>query len=447
MKPFKIVIAEDDRWYAELLHYHLSLNPDYDVSWVETGKDLLNELASKPDVITLDYSLPDMDGGELFKRIKSESPRTEVIVVSGQEDVKVAVGLLKEGAYDYIVKDDDTKDRLWQTVVRIREHQALKTEVEHLREEVGKQYDFSKTIIGNSPDIKKVFGLLDKAIKSSINVSITGETGTGKEIIAKAIHYNSERKKLPFVAVNVSAIPRELFESELFGHEKGAFTGAITRRAGKFEEAKKGTLFLDEIGEMDLNMQAKLLRVLQERELVRIGGTGTTKVECRIICATHRNLQEEVKNGNFRQDLYFRLIGLPIELPPLRARKQDIILLSKHFIEEFSKANKFDKKVLNEEASAKLLDYSFSGNVRELKAIIDLAMVLADGQTIESEHIQFHISDPMSDLSFSEMTLREFNQKIIRYFLDKHGNNVQQVADVLDIGKSTIYRMLQEQEN
>lgn len=447
MKPFKIVIAEDDRWYAELLHYHLSLNPDYDVSWVETGKDLLNELASKPHVITLDYTLPDIGGNELFKRIKNESPKSEVIVVSGQEDVKVAVGLLKEGAYDYIVKDDDTKDRLWQTVVRIREHQALKTEVEHLREEVGKQYDFSKTIIGNSPDIKKVFGLLDKAVKSSINVSITGETGTGKEIIAKAIHYNSERKKLPFVAVNVSAIPRELFESELFGHEKGAFTGAITRRAGKFEEAKKGTLFLDEIGEMDLNMQAKLLRVLQERELVRIGGTGTTKVECRIICATHRNLQEEVKNGNFRQDLYFRLIGLPIELPPLRARKQDIILLSKHFIEEFSKANKFDKKVLNEEASAKLLDYSFSGNVRELKAIIDLAMVLADGQTIESEHIQFHISDPMSDLSFSEMTLREFNQKIIRYFLGKHGNNVQQVADVLDIGKSTIYRMLKEQEN
>lgn len=445
MKPFSILIAEDDRWYAESLQYHLALNPDYSVSYVESGKELLKKLSDRPDVITLDYSLPDMSGADLFKRIKQECPDTQVIIVSGQEDVKIAVELLKEGAYDYIVKDSDTNDRLWQAVVHIRENRDLKTEVVKLREEVGQNYDFSKTIIGNSTDIKKVFSLLDKAVKTAINVSITGETGTGKEVIAKAIHYNSDRKKKPFVAVNISAIPKELFESELFGHEKGAFTGAITRRIGKFEEAKDGTLFLDEIGEMDPNMQAKMLRVLQERELVRVGGNSTVKVNCRIVSATHRDLQEEVRKGNFRQDLYFRLIGLPIQLPALRERKQDIVLLSKHFIQEFAKANGFTEKSLSADANSKLLGYSFPGNIRELKAIIELAMVMADGAEIEPGHITFH-SNPSNELNFEEITLKEYNHKIIQYFLDKYDNNVQKVAKVLDIGKSTIYRMLKEEQ-
>lgn len=442
---FKIFIAEDDIWYGELLQYHLSLNPDYKVSKFTTGEALLSKMSEVPDIVSLDYSLPDMNGGEILDRIKVISPSTDVVIVSGQEDVGTAIDLLKKGAYDYLVKNEETKDRLWNTISRIKENRALKKEVAQLRKEVVKKYDFSKTIIGSSSGIKKVFSLMEKASKTNINVSIVGETGTGKELIAKAIHYNSDRRKQPFVAFNVSAVPSELIESELFGHEKGAFTGAVGRRIGKFEEAENGTLFLDEIGEMDQNMQAKLLRVLQERELTRVGGSGTIKITCRIISATHRDLLKEVNTGNFRQDLYFRLIGLPVELPPLRERKEDLILLTKHFIEKFAKENDYTLKKLSEVANGKLLKYSFPGNVRELKAIIDLAMVMSDEDTIESEHIQFHQSDPVNDLSFSEMTLRNYNYKILQYFLQKYNNNVLKVANILDIGKSTIYRMLKEQ--
>ena len=214
----------------------------------------------------MDYSLPDCDGAEVLKKIKEHNPDIRVIVISGQEDVATAINLLKNGAFDYIVKDDDTKDRLWNSILHLREISNLKQEVETLKTQVGRKYDFSQMILGKSEQIEKVFSLIEKAAKTNITCSVTGETGSGKEMIAKAIHYNSDRHKQPFVAVNVAAIPKDLIESELFGHEKGAFTGAVTRRIGKFEEADKGTLFLDEIGELDINLQAKLLRVLQERE-------------------------------------------------------------------------------------------------------------------------------------------------------------------------------------
>lgn len=444
MTSFHIVVAEDDPWYAELLQYHLCLNPDYRVEIVKSGKELLSKLSQKPDVITLDYSLPDMHGSDLLQRIKSESPGTQVVVVSGQEDIKTAVDLLQHGAYDYIVKDDDTQKRLWKTVANIRENKQLRSEVELLREEVGKKYDFSRSIIGESKAIKKTFALLEKAAGSLINVSITGETGTGKEVIAKAIHYHSLRKGEPFVAINVAAIPAELIESELFGHEKGAFTGALTRRIGKFEQAGNGTLFLDEIGEMDLNMQTKLLRVLQEREFSRVGGNSMVKVECRIICATHRNLLEEVKKENFRQDLYFRVMGLPIELPPLRDRLEDVIVLTRYFLDESAKQNKCAAKKLSDAAVKKLLNHSFPGNVRELKSVIDLAVVMADSDLIQEDHILFHQLDPVGDLSIREMTLDEYNFKIVSYLLNKYDQNVLQVAKILNIGKSTIYRMLKE---
>ncbi|MFT7155401.1 MAG: two-component system response regulator AtoC [Parvicella sp.] len=441
-----ILIAEDDKWYSELLNYHISLDPDNIVQQVSTAGDLLKAVSKKTDIVTLDYSLPDSNGNDVLRQIKNISPNTEVIIVSGQEDVKTAISLLKEGAYDYIVKDEDTKDRIWKTIQNIKNQKELQAEVDVLRTEVIKKYDFSKTIIGSSEALKRVFPLLEKATKSNINISISGETGTGKEVVAKAIHYNSDRKKQPFIAINVSAIPSELIESELFGHEKGAFTGAASRKIGKFEAAKSGTIFLDEMGEMDINMQAKLLRVLQERELVRVGGNEIVKLNCRIICATHKNLQEEVTKGNFRQDLYFRIIGLPIELPPLRDRKEDIILLARYFIEAFAKDNQFEIKQLDETASKKLLSYSFPGNVRELKAIVDLAMVLSEGNIIESSDIQFHSSNPINDLAFKEMSLKDFNYKIIDFFMDKYNGNVLKVAEVLDIGKSTIYRMIKEKE-
>lgn len=447
MKGFKIFIAEDDVWYSEILRYHLELNPDYEIKTFESGKQLLNALHEKPDVITLDYSLPDTDGKKLLTYIKKELPETEVVIISGQEDIVTAVNLLKEGAYDYLVKDDDTKDRIWQTILHIREHSNLKQEVNELRSEVQKKYDFSKTIKGNSVAIKKVFGLIEKAITNNITVSITGETGTGKEVIAKAVHYNSNRKKEPFIAFNVTAIPAELIESELFGHERGSFTGAQTRKKGKFEEAGKGTIFLDEIGEMDANMQSKLLRVLQEREVVRVGGNEVIKLQCRIIVATHRDLLEEVKKGNFRQDLYYRLLGLPVELPPLRDRKEDILILAKYFIEEFAKQNGSPSKQLSEKANQKLIGYNYPGNIRELKAMIELGAVLADGDFIEPENINFPFSDSLTDLVMEEKTLKEYNSMIIKHFLAKYNNNVIEAAKALDIGKSTIYRMLKEQEN
>uniref|UniRef100_UPI0025DAEB89 sigma-54-dependent transcriptional regulator n=1 Tax=Algoriphagus sp. TaxID=1872435 RepID=UPI0025DAEB89 len=247
MSQFKIFIVEDDPWYGQILEYHLSLNPDYNVTLFSTAKSCLSKLHEKPDLITVDFSLPDLSGDKLFQKIKEYNPTIPVVVISSQEDISVAVGLLKAGVSDYLVKDDATKDLLWNSVIKIRENQSLKKEVEILKEELGQKFSFEKTILGNSPVLKKVFSLIEKAIKTNINVSITGETGTGKEVVAKAIHYNSDRKKKSFVAVNMAAIPKDLIESELFGHEKGAFTGAVSRKTGKFEEANGGTIFLDEI--------------------------------------------------------------------------------------------------------------------------------------------------------------------------------------------------------
>ena len=442
----KIFVVEDDPWYGELIEYILLLNPDYEVLKFSNGTDCLNSLHQKPDVITLDYSLPDINGQEMLKKIKAELPDTPIIMISGQEDISTAINLLKDGAYDYIVKDDDTKDRLWNAIKNIKENFNLKKEISILKEEVEQKYNFNKTIIGNSYAINKIFFLLEKAAKTNITVSITGETGTGKEVVAKAIHYNSTRKKKPFVAVNVAAIPSELIESELFGHEKGAFTGAAVRRIGKFEEANGGTIFLDEIGEMDVNMQTKLLRVLQERELTRIGGNSSVKINVRVIVATHKNLMEEVKKGNFREDLYYRLLGLPIELPPLRERDNDALILAKHFVENFSKENGMKTIKLSEEAKSKILGYPFPGNVRELKAIVELAAVMSDGNEITSDDITFNSSSSLSNLLMKEITLREYTNQIIKHYLEKYGNDVLLVAKKLDIGKSTIYRMLKNQE-
>lgn len=444
--PFKIFILEDDVWYSELLEYHLSLNPDYEIRKFHSAKDCLANLYERPNVITLDYSLPDKNGDEVLKSIKEQNPDTQVVIISGQEDVATAVDLLKKGAYDYIVKDEETPERLWNTINKIRENVSLREEISQLREEIGQKYDFSKVIIGNSEPIRRVFAMMDKAAKTNITVSINGETGTGKELVAKAIHYNGPRKKAPYVAVNVAAIPKELIESELFGHEKGAFTGAVSRRLGRFEEANKGTIFLDEIGELDVSLQAKLLRVLQEKEITRVGGNTLVPVDVRIIVATHKNLAEEVKKGNFREDLYYRLLGLPILLPPLRDRGSDILVLAKHFIDAFAKENGLGKKNLSEKAQKKLLSYSFPGNVRELKAIVELAVVLSDDDSIQEHDINLTAGNTEKDFLATERSLKEYTTEIIQRFLEKYDYNVLYVADKLDIGKSTIYRMIQNKE-
>ena len=445
-EAFKIFILEDDVWYGSMLYHYLSLNPEYIVKRFDSPKEFFARLHENPDVVTLDYSLPDSDGSEVLKRIREFNKDIQVVIISGQEDVATAISLLKNGAFDYIVKDSDAKDRLWNSVKHLRELSGLKQEVEELRTEVGRKYDFSQMILGKSEALKRVYLLIEKACKTNITVSVTGETGTGKEVAAKAIHYNSDRHKLPFVAVNVAAIPRELIESELFGHEKGAFTGAATRRIGKFEEADKGTLFLDEIGELDINLQSKLLRVLQEKELIRVGGNAVTAINVRIIVATHKNLLEEVKQKRFREDLYYRLFGLPIELPPLRERGNDILILAKHFTDSFCKENKMPKKVVSAEAQQKLMQYSFPGNIRELKSIMELAVVMADEEIIEPVHITLNSYSSAANILNQEITLKEYTAQIIQHYLDKYDSDVLLVARKLDIGKSTLYRMIQTGE-
>jgi two-component system response regulator AtoC len=441
---FSVFVVEDDEFYSEVLEYHLSLNPDITVTKFTNAKEFLKNLDKNPDAVTLDYSLPDMSGEDVLKKIKEYNSEIPVVMVSGQEDIKTAITLLKDGAYDYIVKDEDTKDRIWNAIKNIREKEGLKKEISELKQQVKKKYDFTTSIIGNSPSMKKVFAMIEKAVSSNITVSITGETGTGKEIVAKSIHYNSPRSKKPFVAVNITAIPSELIESELFGHEKGSFTGANARRIGKFEESGDGTIFLDEIGEMDINMQSKLLRVLQERELTRVGGNGTVKINCRIISATHKDLAEEVRKGNFREDLYYRLLGLPVTLPPLRERGNDTLVLAKHFIDEYAEENDMGRLKLSSKAQNKLFKYPWPGNIRELKAVVELCCVMTDSDLIEEEHITFNSTGSIDTLLQNEMTLEEYKNRIVKHFLDKYNSDVVNVAKRLDIGKSTIYRMLQE---
>ncbi len=446
MSSFKIFVVEDDEFYGEMLKHHLLKNPDYEVELFLNGSDCIKNLYKKPSVISLDYSLPDIKGNEVLQKIKSFNPDTPVIIVSGQEDITTAVELVKEGAYDYFVKNDETKDRLWKAIANIKENLGLKREINELRETLGKKFEFRKAIKGNSPAIKGIFNRIEKAVESNITVSLTGETGTGKELVARAIHYNSARAKKPFIAINVSAIPSTLIESELFGYEKGAFTGANSRKIGKFEIANKGTLFLDEISDMDMNMQSKLLRVLQEREFSRIGGNEDIKTDVRLIVATNKNLADEVQKGKIREDLYYRLLGLPIELPPLRQRGDDIIVLAKYFLEEYAKENKLQIPSISEAAIEKLKKYPYPGNVRELKAIIELASVLANENIIGDNDISFNSAHGTSDFLIEEDTLQGYIHKIIKYYLQKNNNNVLLVAKKLDIGKSTIYRMIKNKE-
>jgi len=450
-----IFIVEDDVIYGKMLKYLTELNPDYTVHWFKKGKECLEKLHLQPQIVLLDYSLPDMSGKEVLEKIKRINNQVGVIVISGQQDIATAVELLQMGAYDYVIKNEEIKERLPHIIQKLFHNQQLTAEVETLKEELGQKFQIETSLIGQSESMQGVYLLLQKAAKSNITVSITGETGTGKEVVAKTIHYNSEQKKGAFVAINMAAIPAELIESELFGYEKGAFTGAVNRKIGKLEEAHNGTLFLDEIAEMDLKLQAKILRVLQEREFVRVGGTKTISFDCRLIVATHRNLLELVKMGKFREDLYYRLLGLPIHLPPLRERGNDILLLADHFIREFARSNRQNPPALSREAKEKLLRYPFAGNVRELRALIELASVLCDNGIIDDKDLKLqkasaaspHQSKFISISETEEMTLRDYEWKIIQTYLQKYNNDVLTVADKLGVGKSTIYRIIKAHQN
>lgn len=441
----RIFVVEDDPIYQRMIKYLMEFNPDHEVHVFSTGQECLQQLDKQPNIISLDYSLPDMTGEEVLRKIKAVNQDIHVLILSGQQDVATAVKLLKSGAFDYITKDSETKDRLLNAIRHIKNQKNLKEEVNMLREELEIKYEFGNSVIGNSSVMQPIFRMMKKAAQSNITVSLYGATGTGKEVVAKSIHFNSNRQKGPFIPVNMGAIPRELVESDLFGHEKGAFTGAIARKKGHFELANGGTLFLDEVAEMDLSAQTKLLRALQEREIVRVGGEKPIPFDARIIIATHKDLGEEVRKGRFREDLYYRLLGLNIKLPLLMERGNDILLLAQSFLDKFTAQNEMGKMSIAKSAKNKLLTYSYPGNVRELKAIMELAAVLANDQIIQEEDIQFNSIQREAGFLSQELTLEGYKNLIIKSFLDKYNDDVMLVAKKLDIGKSTIYRMLKDE--
>lgn len=441
----KIFIVEDDLLFAKSIQYYLDLNPENEVELYQNGKDALANRYKNPELIILDYNMPGMNGMEVMKAFHKYNSKIFVIIMSSQSDLKVAVNLIREGAFDYYLKDTDLKDRLWMCMERIRKMSNYEKKIEHLEAQVENKFSYSNLLKGNSKPITDIQNLIEKAAKTNITVSISGETGTGKELVAKSIHYNSPKSQGPFIAVNVSAIPKELIESEMYGYEKGAFTGANSRKYGKFEEANDGTLFLDEIGDMDLGMQSKILRVLQENELTRIGGNSIVKLNFRLIVATHHSLSDLVRKGEFREDLYYRLLGLPVHIPPLRSRESDVLLLAKHFINEFCNSNNIPYKKLSLGAQSKLKSYHYPGNVRELKSISELAVVMSNDNVIEDIDINFSSLGSVEDIFSEELTMKEYHQKIIKYFLKKYDNKVRLVSKKLDVGKSSIYNMLKEQ--
>lgn len=384
----KIFVVEDDMILGNLIKKTLEKMENVEVTHFTTPEDCLNNLQQNPDIITIDYMLPGMDGIELLAKIKNYNENIQCIMVSGQDKLDVVIDTYKKGAVDYIMKNDNALVNLENSVKLISKSVYLKQENDSLKEQIIDRNKYTR-ILGNSGPVLKTLKLIQKVEKSNIMVLVTGQSGTGKELVARAIHYNSPRAKKPFVTVNMGAIPEDLIESELFGHEKGAFTDARDKRIGKFEEANDGSIFLDEIGEMDIMIQTKLLRVLQEKEVTRIGGNKIIKLDVRIIAATNRNLVEEVKQGRFREDLYYRLQGFLIHLPPLFERGDDVILLSKSFLTEFCKENRMPQISISKEAINFLMGYKWPGNVRELKAVIERAAIMSENNTITPEDLVF----------------------------------------------------------
>ena len=446
MKSFRIFIVENDDFYGPMLKHFLEKNPDYEVHLFTNGKDCLKHLFLQPSLITLEYTLPDLSGLELLHKLKCNDQFVPIVIVSEQNSISTAIDLLHSGAYGYIEKNNQTTQRLWQLIQQIQKEEPL-TPNNFIHAPNDKHaFPFQSTIKGNSKALKTVFEKMNKVINNKITISIHGETGTGKELVAKALHDHSSRRNHAFIPVNISAIPESLIESEMFGYEKGAFTDAKNKRLGIFEQAHKGTLFLDEITEMSLNMQSKLLRVLQDKSFFRIGGSQMIRSDFRLIVASNKNLLEEVNKGQFRKDLYYRLLGMPIELPPLRDRGKDIAILARHFIREFCKENNLSPKSISQDAIDKLMSYEYPGNIRELKAIVELSVVMTNHAEIQASDISFGQSPSLKDFIEEEMSLATYQKRIIRYYLDKYNSNVVLVAKKLGIGKSTLYRMLKNQE-
>ncbi|MCX8116310.1 MAG: sigma-54 dependent transcriptional regulator [Desulfobacterota bacterium] len=389
----KILVADDEKSMRTLLEMMLK-KEGYQVTLASNGEEVMRLLEKDIyDLALLDIRMPKQDGLAALKQIKMVSPETEVIMITAYASADTAIRAMKEGAYDYITKPFKIEE-IKLVIQNALEKKHLQKENRLLKEVVKERYHFEK-IIGQSPKMLELYDLLAKVAPTKTNILITGESGTGKELVAKAIHYNSPRKEKPFVTLNCGAIPETLIESELFGHMKGAFTDAITTKKGLFEVADEGTLFLDEISELPLMMQVKLLRVLQDREFKRVGGTEDIRVDVRIISATNKDLEEAVREKRFREDLFYRLNVIQIKLPPLRERKEDIPLLAAHFLKKYSEELGKEITRISPEALRLLMQYDYPGNVRELQNIIERAVALETASELTPENLNSYMQGQM----------------------------------------------------
>jgi DNA-binding NtrC family response regulator len=412
-----------------------------------TGEEALRKMAdASPDLILLDLSLPDIDGIEVLRRLQAMNIQSPIVMVSGVGTVESAVEALKLGAWDFLTKPLNIT-KVHTTIDNILTQVRLQKEVRQIRSDQESHF-FSHHIIGQSPATRECYTLARSAAESDrLNVLVTGESGTGKEFLARYIHYSGPRQNKPLVTVNCSALPKELVESELFGYEKGAFTGASTSgKAGRFELAQEGTLFLDEIGDLHAEAQAKILRFLQERELQRVGGTQTLRLDVRIIAATNQDLESITMQGQFREDLYYRLNVMRIHLPPLRERKEDIPLFALHFINVFNQ--EFGRKIrgLMPEVEQKLVAYNWPGNIRELRNVIERAVHLSQGPYLSEEHLKTETASTSSPPTFTpsegQLSLRDMEREYVKSVLASVHGNKSQAAEILEISRARLRRIL-----
>jgi putative PEP-CTERM system response regulator len=444
-----VLVVDDEVGARESLR--MILKTDYEVFLAKDAEEAFIQIKERsPDIILLDIILPDLDGLKVLEKIKQTEPEMTVIMITATKTVKTAVEAMKLGAYDYVTKPFDI-DELRLIISRALSTKSLKEENKRLREEINKSLGFGN-IIGKSKEMREIFKVVRQIADSKSTVLIMGESGTGKELISRAIHYNSSRKSYPFITINCAAIPETLIESELFGHEKGAFTDAIKTKKGLFEEADGGTLFLDEIGELSLTTQAKILRFLEEREFNRVGGSKTIKVDVRLITATNKDLSQMIKKGGFREDLYYRVNVVPILLPPLRERREDIPLFLEHFINKFNDENNKNVKGVSKEALELMMNYEWPGNVRELENLIERVIALTSSEYIQPYELPFSLINISKINGLKESILNgkvsilkaeeEFEREIILNAL-KRTNCVQShAAEMLGISRRILkYKM------
>jgi two-component system response regulator AtoC len=452
MAQKSILVADDDASIRSLLKQLLT-DEGYSITEAATGTEVVAQVGeSSPDLVIMDVRMPELDGIEALPKVRQASPKTAVLIMTAFGSSNAAIKAMELGAFDYITKPFEL-DKISHTVKRAFDYQDLAQEVEVLRDEISSLVQ-TERIVGNSPPMQEVYKTVGKVAKADATVLITGESGTGKELVAEALHYNSNRRSGPMVKVSCAALPETLLEAELFGHEKGSFTGAMTMRKGRFELADKGTVFLDEIGEMSLATQTKLLRVLQERKIERVGSSLPIKVDIRIICATNKDLQKQVEQNKFRDDLFYRLNVINIHMPPLRERKEDVPALVEHFLAKHRYSATAQPAAISEEALKRLTEYEWPGNVRELENVVERAVVLSRGQIITSRELPFgeHVDgehedeneDVSAERSFFKKSVSQFEKDLIMKALKDAGGNRSKAAEMLGIYRRLLYAKIKE---